>query len=190
MLRIATLISMALLLALPASADRSAGGESSGFSLGGGIGFTGGPGAFQMSFEAPYAFDEHLSAGPLLQLGLDADFVLVMASANAKYGWRFSQLASNPDDWAKRLKLVGQGGLGVSHLSIDIPSVTVPGFGTVGGGTLDDTAFLINFGVGAEYDLTSNIVLTSHMLFNIHAGGLLGDNFTFSWQMIGARYRF
>ena len=189
MTRIATLISLSLLLALPASADRSTGGDSSGFSVGGGIGFIASPTAFEMSFEAPYAFDDHLSLGPLVQLGLDEGFLLVMASANVRYGWRVSQLSGNSDDWARRLKLVGQGGLGVSHLSIDIPSVTIPGFGTVGG-TLDDTAFLINFGVGADYDLTSRVALTSNLLFNFHAGDLLGDDFTFTWQVIGARYRF
>lgn len=183
-MRIATLISIALLVALPASAQSNTGKDRRGFSLGGGIGFVASPDAFELGFEAPYHFDDHFSLGPVLQLGLDGNFLLVLASANARYGWRMSQIAGTSDDWAKRLKLYGQGGLGVSHLSIDIPSV-IPG-----GGSIGDTAFLVNFGFGLEYDLNSKIALTSNMLFNFHVGDLFADNFTYSWQMLGARYRF
>ncbi|MFQ5495634.1 MAG: hypothetical protein ACE5EX_09670, partial [Phycisphaerae bacterium] len=43
---------------------------SSPWSLAAGAGFSAGPGSFLLAAELPYALGEHLSLGPLLQLGL------------------------------------------------------------------------------------------------------------------------
>ena len=167
-----------VLLALPAAAS-----DSKGFSAGGGIGFT--EGMFLLSLEAPYSIDDHFSIGPLLQLGLEENVVLVMASANARYAWNVGELLSDSSEAAHDSRVFLQGGLGISHMDISVNfPAPLPDFNA------DDTAFLINFGFGAEYDLTASVSLTSQMLFNIHAGDLFNDTFSFSWQVIGARYRF
>ena len=48
-----------------------------GWSLRAGVGFTAGPDMFLMNFEAPYAFDRWISAGPMLQVGLKSDESIV-----------------------------------------------------------------------------------------------------------------
>lgn len=161
-------------VALPAFAE-----PRRGLSLGGGIGFA--EEEFMLSFEAPYQIDRHFSLGPLLQLAVEENAVLVMGSANGRFGWRLSELMTDPEPVARRLGFFLQGGAGISHLSVD----RGPNFGDA-----DDTAFLINIGAGGEFDINDRVVLTSHMLVNFHVGELFGDGASFSWQVIGARYRF
>jgi len=51
--------------------------------------------------------------------------------------------------------------------SIEIPSYTIPYYGTIGGGTESDTDFGINFGGGVDYLLTPQLVLNGEMKFKI-----------------------
>ena len=174
--QIATMIA-SFLLAIPAAAD-----DHRGFSAGGGIGVA--ESEFMTSFEAPHSFDDHWSFGPVLQLAFEEDVILVMASANTRYRWGIDRLLDDTSNWAKRTDVFLQAGLGVSHIDVEVD------LGPFGSFDADDTAFLINFGFGGEYELNDRLALTSHMLFNIHAGDLFDDGFSFSWQLLGARYRF
>jgi len=45
----------------------------------------------------------------------------------------------------------GIGQLGLTFLSTDVPAITVPGFGTYGGGSASSTEF--TFGIGAGYEI-------------------------------------
>ncbi len=42
----------------------------------------------------------------------------------------------------------------------------------------------------AQYEVTDQIAMTSDMRVNVLAGDIFGDSFYYSWQLIGARYRF
>ena len=50
--------------------------------------------------------------------------------------------------------------------------------------------FLINFGFGLEYQLTQSLFLGSQMMFNFLPKDTLGENFFYSWQIVGARVAF
>jgi len=171
--RVGLVMAVLLLSSAPVAAE-----PREGLSLGGGIGVA--ESEFMLSFEAPFALSRRFSVGPLLQLAVEEDAVLVMASANGRLGWRIAELMKDPEPVARRIGFFLQGGAGMSHLSVD------RGRGRDG----DDTAFLINLGFGGEFDLDDDVVLTSHMLVNFHVGELFGDGASFSWQVLGARYRF
>ena len=49
------------------------------------------------------------------------------------------------------------------------------------------TAFLFSFIGGLEYDISDRVALTSDMRLNLTS---FNDPFYFSWQVLGARYRF
>ena len=76
----------------------------------------------------------------------------------------------------ERVKPFAQGGIGLAFVDLT-PGPT-------------DTDFALNFGMGANVYLTTNFNLGTSMMFNIIPGGLFGDNFAFTWQVLTAGWHF
>ncbi len=166
-----------LLGATSASAQsRSGDGPSPPFSVQAGLGFTDDPDAFLLEFEGNYRLGDGLSVGTLLQLGLDDDFTLVSPLGYVRYTFDLSH-ATAPD--LRRLKPYVQGGMGFTYIDIDVPRRDD-----------DDIGFLMSFGFGADYPITDSVSLGSRMLFNFLPDDVVDENFYFSWQVAGIRFRF
>ena len=54
--------------------------------------------------------------------------------------------------------------------------------------TPSDLVFGVGF--GADYPITDSVSLGSSMLFNFLPDDVVDENFYFSWQVVGVRYRF
>ena len=164
-------IGVVVLCAAPAFAQGGGDDGRSNWSVSAGMGFTADPETFLMNFEAEYHVTENVSIGPVLQIGA-ADLSIIAPYANARF--RFPAF-SKDDDFLGKLRLSVQAGLGLAYYS-------APGAGSTG--------MLLNFGGGLEYALTDGLSLHSRMLFNVLPVDAFGDNFYYSWEIIGARYRF
>ena len=160
----------------PVSAQGGQGGSGalSGWSLRTGIGFIDDPNAFLLNFEAPYAFDQWVSAGPMLQVGLDDDNTIVAPTLNVTV-----TIPDLPGEDFDRMHPYGFVGMGFAYLEDDDRQ-----------NNDDDTGFLINFGFGLEYQLSENIFVGSQMMFNFLPKETLGENFFYSWQIGGVRVAF
>ena len=146
-----------------------------------GLGFTAGPSAFLLGFEADYLVFEQVSLGGLVQLALDDDYTIVSPVAYGRYWVDLGQYDAELDPLVPYL----QTGLGFTWWERDLRF----------GRDDDDTAFLINFGFGAEYRFTPHLALGSQMLFNfipteIFDDRAYDDHFYYSWEVLGLRYRF
>jgi opacity protein-like surface antigen len=152
-----------------------------GFSVGVGIGFTASPDSFLMQFQAPYDFGNGFALGPQLQLGLESGFTLVGATLDGRYSF---DLSYHRNDFVSRLEPFVSLGLGLAYMKIDVDVPFVPDL------SADDVDFMLNPGLGLSYRLSERIALESVMQFNIVPGDVLGDKFYYTWQMLGARYKF
>jgi hypothetical protein len=173
---LATLIVCVAPLTLHAESDVNASGSDSGFSVAGGIGFTGSPSTFLMQFDGLYHFDRNLAAGPSLQIGVDGQITIVSMSADGRYTF---QLAG-PEDPASKLEPFVTGGLGFTHYSVDAGASR----------DFSETGFLMMLGFGLGYSFSDKLGVESSMRFNIVPTEVLGDKFYYSWQLAGIRYRF
>jgi outer membrane autotransporter protein len=61
-------------------------------------------------------------------------------------------------------------GLGIQGWTIDIPEVSIPGYGSIGGDA-SDTDFGFNIGAGGEYQLTETLSIGAELKY--HIGGEL-----------------
>ena len=116
------------------------------WSLGGTMGFlanTPDDTAFALNFHADANLNQHVSIGPLLQLGFTDDLTLVGFSGQGKYGIPVLEID-------KRLKIMLQAGRGF------VPADVGP----------SDTSFLIPLGVGVDYQINSGLAFTSDFLLN------------------------
>ena len=111
----------------------------------------------------------------MLHLGLDDDFTIVSPAAYMRYSFDLSGLGVD----SSRLTPFVQGGLGFTHIEVDLPV-----------GDDDDIGFLLSLGFGAEYLLTDRLSLGSKMLFNILPGEVFDEDFYYSWEIAALRYRF
>ena len=152
-----------------------------GFSVGGGIGFTASPTSFLMQFEAPYDFGNGLALGPQLQIGVDGVTTIVGATLDLRYGF---DLSSTSNDIASGFEPFVNGGLGLAYMKHEIGARFRPEV------EVDEVDFMMNLGFGIAYHLSRRVVLESRMEFNIVPGRVIGDNFYYTWQMLGARYKF
>ncbi len=173
---LATLIVCFTPFTLHAESDVNASDSDSGFSLAGGIGFTGSPSTFLMQFDGLYHFDRNLAAGPSLQIGVDGHMTIVSMSADGRYTF---QLAGREDSPSKLEPFV-IGGLGFTHYSVDAGRFR----------DFSETGFLMMFGFGVGYSFSDKLGIESSMRFNIVPTEVLGDKFYYSWQLAGIRYRF
>lgn len=173
---LATLIVCVIPLTLHAESDVNGSDSDSGFSVAGGIGFTGSPSTFLMQFDGLYHFDRNLAAGPSLQIGVDGNMTIVSMSADARYTFQLTDREDLPSKFEPFL----MGGLGFTHYSVDAGAF----------GDVSDTAFLMMLGFGVGYSFSDTVGIESSMRFNIVPTELLGDRFYYSWQLAGIRFRF
>ena len=137
---------------------------------GGGLGFIGSTPdgtAFGMNGSVDYFLNEHVSVGPLLQLGFTNDMTLVGLSGQGKYWFPLPGTGG-------RGKIALQSGLGFAHADF----------------RANDTSWLIPLGIGYEYTLPSGTTLnaTSMVNFtNLHTGGGSGAD-VMPGLMFGVRF--
>jgi hypothetical protein len=116
------------------------------WSVGGTMGFlanTPDDTAFALNFNADANMNQHVSIGPLLQLGFTDDLTLVGLSGQGKYAIRIPE-------WGNRFKVILQGGIGFVHADKG-PS---------------DTSFLIPIGFGVDYQINPSLAFKSDFLLN------------------------
>lgn len=146
----------------------------SGWSLRGGIGFTEGPDSLLLGFELPYAFDQWVSAGPMLQVGIDNENTIVAPSANVTI-----TIADLPGKALDRIVPFVSVGLGFAVIGDDDRQNANTGVG-----------FLIPVGFGLEYPISDRLSLGSHMTLNFLPEETLNQDFWFSWQVGTIRIAF
>jgi hypothetical protein len=149
-------------------------GTSPGWSLRVGVGFIDDPNAFLMNFEVPYAFDQWVFAGPMLQVGIDGNNTVVAPSLNVGVA-----IPNMPGEALERLRPYGFLGIGFAYLEDDNRR-----------NNDSSTGFMVNFGFGLEYELSEHFFLGSQMMFNFLPETTLGQSFFYSWQIGGLRIAF
>ena len=171
------LLGLSLMVVGSVHAQESAAQERK-FSVASGLGFfaNNDDHGFSMNFEGSYHFDEHWSGGIDFQIGIeDSDTTILSVPIFGRYDFgNFRTEVAFLEDLHAFLKL----GMGLTHVSID------------GHGSRSDTDFLFVMGGGLAYPITDRISLESRMQFNITPNDYFDDDYYFSWEIIGARFRF
>ncbi|MEZ4282346.1 MAG: outer membrane beta-barrel protein [Myxococcota bacterium] len=158
----------------PGSGISDPGGPDTGWSARAGIGFTGNPSTFLMNFEAPYAFNEWIALGPMLQLGLDDDYTFAAPTLNTTV--KFPNFLGPAFD---RVVPYALGGLGLAVIeNEDAPN------------DKRSVGFLIDFGFGVEYQLSDRLFVGTQMMFDFMPKQTQGQKFIYAWQIGGLRYAF
>ena len=139
-----------------------------------------------LGFASSIGEDNFATSGFLWQV--DAEYFLTESIAAAVY------MQVIPVDGATLFNFAVDGRYHFKPVADKIRPYVGFGFGVAHAG-FDFTDFSVNgalfaFAVGGEYDLTERLALTSDMRFNFVAGDSYTDSFFFTWQMIGARFRF
>lgn len=150
------------------------GGPAEGWSARAGIGFTGNPSTFLLNFEAPYAFNPWVALGPMIQVGLDDDYTITAPTLNATV--KFPDFLGPAFD---RVVPYALGGLGLAVIeNEDAPN------------DKRSVGFLIDFGLGVEYQLSDRLFVGTQMMFDIMPKQTQGQKFIYAWQIGGLRYAF
>ena len=140
-----------------------------------GAGFTIDPNNFLMNFELPYRFDQYVSAGPMMQIGVEDEKLLVAPTANITV-----RVPNLPGEALDRFHPNLFAGMGFAVIQNDDRR-----------GENTDAGFLINAGVGVDYDLSARVKLGSRMIFNfLPINRTLGERFWYSWEVIGIQFSF
>jgi len=130
------------------------------------------PGGLNLGFEIPIELNRNVSVGPWLTLGLADDFLLLSATANVRYHF---DVFEGPK--LRKLRPFLQGGAGITHYDDDDRDD-------------DDTGFLMNMGLGAEYAVSEHVGFGSNIMFNVVPTFRPGQAFYWSWQFLSMRFRF
>ncbi len=140
-----------------------------------GAGFTIDPNNFLMNFELPYRFDQYVSAGPMIQIGLEDEKLLVAPTASINV-----RVPDLPGDSFDRFHPNLFAGMGFAVIQNDDRR-----------GENTDAGFLVNAGLGVDYDLSARVKLGSRMIFNfLPVNRTLGERFWYSWEVIGIQLSF
>jgi len=145
-----------------------------GWSAKAGLGFTSDPTTFLMDFELAYTFDRWVSAGTMLQVGLEDDITLVAPTLNV--GVRIPEM---PGEAFDRIHPYGTVGIGFLVIEDD--------------GEPNDkrsAGFLINVGAGVEFQLSQSVYLYSQMIFNFLPKRTQDEKFIYAWPVAGLRIAF
>jgi hypothetical protein len=162
------------------------------WSVGTGIGFASSIGepvsqsGFLWQLDGQYRITDAFSAGLFMQVIPVTGATIFSLAADSRYHFDF--LHSQSNEFLSKLTPYAGFGFGLYHASYDFPWWT--GRWWWWGQDVSDNGALFSFIVGLEYDITDHVALTSDMRFNVIAGNDSPDSFYYSWQLIGARYRF
>ena len=144
------------------------------WSLRAGMGFTADPDDFLLNFELPYRFDQYVSVGPMIQVGLGERRYIVAPTANLTI-----TVPDMPGETLDRLRPHFFGGIGFAVIE-----------NKDRGGSNRGVGFLANAGVGIDYVLSERVSVGSRMIFNFLPGRTLDENFFYSWEIIGLKLDF
>lgn len=129
--------------------------------LEGGVGFTADPEFALLTTSAVYGVRESLLLVPTVQWAFKDGDTIIAPSMSLRYLFT-------------RDNFVPFAELGI-------------GFAYSDQGSSDDTEFMLNPGFGVDYALSNNVSLVSAMRFNILPAD---SDWFYSWEVIGAQYRF
>jgi hypothetical protein len=144
------------------------------WSLRAGIGFTADPTLFLMNFEVPYSFDQYISVGPMMQVGIKKDRLIVAPTANLTI--KVPDLPGNDFD---RFQPLFFAGMGFAVIENDDRR-----------GDNRSAGFLINAGFGLDYHVTQRLSVGSRMIFNFLPERTLEEKFFYAWEMGGVKFAF
>ena len=147
---------------------------SSGWSLKAGIGFTVDPDQFLMNFEVPYHFDQYVSVGPMIQVGLADHRSTVAPTANLTL--TIPDLPGNSLDRFRPNLFAGIGFAVIENKDR--------------GGDNQSAGFLVNAGFGIDYVVSERLSIGSRMIFNFLPERTLDEKFFYSWELGGIRVSF
>jgi len=150
------------------------GSPTSPWSLRAGMGFTADPDDFLLNFELPYRFDQYVSVGPMIQVGLGDRRYLVAPTANLTI-----TIPDMPGETLDRLRPHFFGGIGFAVIENEER-----------GGSSRGAGFLANAGFGIDYALSERVSVGSRMIFNFLPGRTLDEKFFYSWEIIGLKLDF
>jgi opacity protein-like surface antigen len=148
------------------------------WSASGGIGFTLDPGTFLMTLGIEYADEGGFSAGPLVQFGVSDNNTIIAPTVNGRYSFDLSHLE---DEILQKFRPFVQGGLGFAYIDKDRNAPKKD---------KDDVGFLMNMGLGLEYQVSDSVTLGNNLLFNVLPDKTARQNFFFSWQFATVRFHF
>ena len=123
--------------------------------------------AFLWQADFQYFLTEAISAGAFMQVAPADGLTIFNFAADARYHFKA----------ADKLNPYAGFGFGLAHAGADVGNASANGA-------------LFSFIAGIEYDLMEQVALTSDMRFNLVAGDSFADTFLFTWQIVGARFRF
>ncbi|MBJ20975.1 MAG: hypothetical protein CL933_16330 [Deltaproteobacteria bacterium] len=149
-------------------------GGSSPWSLRTGIGFTSDPNDFLLNFELPYSFDQYISVGPMMQIGIEDDRSIVAPTANLTL-----TIPNMPGQNFDRFHPFIFSGIGFAVIENDDRA-----------GDDQSAGFLINAGFGLDYVLSEHLSIGSRMILNFLPERTLDEKFFFSWEVGGIRLSF
>jgi hypothetical protein len=144
------------------------------WSLRAGMGFTADPDDFLLNFELPYRFDQYVSVGPMIQVGLGERRYIVAPTANLTI-----TIPDMPGETLDRFHPHFFGGIGFAVIENEER-----------GGSNRGAGFLANAGVGVDYALSERVSVGSRMIFNFLPGRTLDEKFFYSWEIIGLKLDF
>ncbi|MBI3621794.1 MAG: hypothetical protein HY208_06355 [Nitrospirae bacterium] len=142
------------------------------FTIGTGMGFHAGTAdgaVFGLFLDGEYHLDQHLSIGPLLQLGVSSDLFLTGLSGQIKYTMKTPALPG--------VIPYLEGGVGFMVIDADRP------------GRDDDVGFLVPFGGGFDVELGKNVLLGTAVLLNYTSADVSGQPPIFMSWLFGLRFR-
>lgn len=145
-----------------------------GWSFRAGLGFIDDPNALLLNFEAPYAFDHWVSAGPTLQVGIEDHNTIIAPTAAVTVS-----IPDLPGSDFDNLHPYGLVGIGFAYIEDDNRR-----------NDNSSAGFLINFGIGLEYQVSERFSISSQMMFNFLPEETLDEDFFYSWQVGGVRIAF
>ena len=152
----------------------SANGPSTGWSLRAGVGFIDDPSALLLNFELPYAFDQWVSAGPMLQVGTSNHNTIVAPTLNVT-----AKIADLPGEVFDRLIPFGFVGMGFAYIEDDNRA-----------NDNSSAGFLVDFGFGVELKISEHFFIGTQMMFNFLPEKTLEEDFFYSWQVGSVRIAF
>jgi opacity protein-like surface antigen len=126
--------------------------------------------AFALGLSGDYFLTHELSIGPLLQMGFTGGLFQLGLTAQVRYSFDLPQIPA----LTPRL----EAGIGFIHADLDRR-----------GRSVDDTSFLLPFGLGAEYKLSDRICLDTTLLFNFTDLDVRDESFFVTW-LVGVRLPF
>ncbi len=144
------------------------------WSLRAGVGFIAGPDHFLMNFELPYRFDQYVSLGPMIQVGIANDRSIVAPTANLTI-----TIPDLPGDTLDRFRPNVFAGIGFAVITDDDRN-----------GDDRSAGFLINAGFGVDYVLSQRVSIGSRMILNFLPENTLAQNFFYSWEVVGVKLSF